>query len=201
VGRVFISSCVNILAVAIYLTEELRRKLKNPLGELIEGPPAYTISVLKRIIASHDKSILITVGDFVTYNVFTNNIEPEVCVIDYKTLRQKDYRVKKIIENYIKISVKNPPGTITSEAYLTLRRVLHAINFEKKYAILVEGEEDLLTLPAIVEAPLKSFVVYGQPHKGIVVVYVTEEKKKEIMEEYISKFKGFEDFKSNVLSS
>ena len=184
--------------MAIYLTEELRRKLKYPLGELIEGPPTHTIRVLRKIIASHRGSVLITVGDFVTHNALVNDIEPEVCIVDYKTLRQKDLRVEKIIEKYTKIPVRNPPGTITQEAYLVLKNILKSIDHKKKYAILVEGEEDLLTLPAIIEAPIGSFVVYGQPHRGIVVVHVTEEKKKEILEEYLSKFEGFKVFKKLV---
>jgi hypothetical protein len=48
--------------------------------------------------------------------------------------------------------------------------------------IVVEGEEDLLTLIAIMNAPQESLVVYGQPHEGIVVVKVTEDKKTEISE-------------------
>jgi hypothetical protein len=46
--------------------------------------------------------------------------------------------------------------------------------------MVVLGEEDLLTLPAIVEAPIISFVIYGQPEEGIVLVEVDEKKKKEI---------------------
>jgi len=40
----------------------------------------------------------------------------------------------------------------------------------------------LLTLAAVLYAPENSFVVYGQPLEGIVVVKVTEQKKKEITE-------------------
>jgi uncharacterized protein (UPF0218 family) len=47
---------------------------------------------------------------------------------------------------------------------------------------LVEGEEDLLTLIAIMEAPNNSIIVYGQPYEGIVAVKVTQEKKTEISE-------------------
>jgi uncharacterized protein (UPF0218 family) len=43
----------------------------------------------------------------------------------------------------------------------------------------VEGEEDLLTIVAVLYAPDGSFVVYGQPNEGIVVVKATPEKKDE----------------------
>ncbi|MCK5157960.1 MAG: DUF359 domain-containing protein, partial [Candidatus Heimdallarchaeota archaeon] len=39
--------------------------------------------------------------------------------------------------------------------------------------LLITGEEDLLVFPAVLEAPENSFVVYGQPHEGIVLIKVT----------------------------
>jgi hypothetical protein len=47
---------------------------------------------------------------------------------------------------------------------------------------VVEGEEDLLTLVAVVEAPENSLVVYGQPREGLVVVKVDEKIKKRVKE-------------------
>jgi hypothetical protein len=46
--------------------------------------------------------------------------------------------------------------------------------------VVVDGEEDLLTLVAVLHAPEKSLVVYGQPQEGIVVVRVTKQKKEMI---------------------
>jgi uncharacterized protein (UPF0218 family) len=43
--------------------------------------------------------------------------------------------------------------------------------------VMVDGEEDLLTLVAVLSAPEHALVVYGQPHRGIVVVKVTEETR------------------------
>ena len=48
--------------------------------------------------------------------------------------------------------------------------------------IVVEGEEDLLTLIAVLYAPENSFVIYGQPHSGVVVVKVTGQKKRQVQE-------------------
>jgi hypothetical protein len=44
---------------------------------------------------------------------------------------------------------------------------------------MIDGEEDLLALVAVLYAPEKSLVVYGQPNEGMVVVEVTKEKKTE----------------------
>jgi uncharacterized protein (UPF0218 family) len=77
------------------------------------------------------------------------------------------------------VHVKNPQGTITEEAITAVREALES---EEQTHIVVDGEEDLLTLVAVLYAPEKSLVVYGQPHEGIVVVKVTSEKKTEAAE-------------------
>jgi uncharacterized protein (UPF0218 family) len=46
--------------------------------------------------------------------------------------------------------------------------------------IIVDGEEDLLALIAISYAPDNSYIVYGQPLEGMVVVKATSDMKAEI---------------------
>jgi len=46
--------------------------------------------------------------------------------------------------------------------------------------VIVDGEEDLLTLVTVLSAPDDALVVYGQPHKGIVVVKVTKETREKM---------------------
>ena len=52
-----------------------------------------------------------------------------------------------------------------------------AIASQKRTEIRVDGEEDLITMVAVLCAPLNSFVIYGQPKEGVVVVRVTKERK------------------------
>ena len=73
--------------------------------------------------------------------------------------------------------MNNPQGTITEEAILAIKEALEK---NEHTHIVVEGEEDLLTLIAVLYAPENAFVVYGQPHSGIVVVKVTSEKKAQV---------------------
>jgi len=47
--------------------------------------------------------------------------------------------------------------------------------------LVVDGEEDLLALPAIIHAPRGSILYYGQPNKGLACVIVTNEKKHEAL--------------------
>ncbi|MBM3292454.1 DUF359 domain-containing protein [Candidatus Bathyarchaeota archaeon] len=47
----------------------------------------------------------------------------------------------------------------------------------KKLAIIVEGEEDLLVLPLMADMPLGSVIIYGQPNEGLVIITITEERQ------------------------
>ena len=49
-----------------------------------------------------------------------------------------------------------------------------ALGGEKPARVLIDGEEDLLAIPAIEAAPLGSALYYGQPGEGVVVVTVDE---------------------------
>ena len=86
------------------------------------------------------------------------------------------------------VYVTNPQGTITKEA---IAAVKEAIDKNEHTHIVVDGEEDLLTLIAVLYAPENSFVVYGQPYMGIVVVKVTSQKKAEV-EKFLKAMETFE---------
>ena len=75
------------------------------------------------------------------------------------------------------VYVANPQGTITDEAISAIKAALET---NEHTHIVVEGEEDLLTLIAVLYAPENSFIVYGQPHLGIVVVKASQEKKAQV---------------------
>ncbi len=77
------------------------------------------------------------------------------------------------------VNVDNPQGTITQEAIAAIKKALES---NEHTHIVVKGEEDLLTLIAVLYAPENAFVVYGQPYLGIVVVKVTSEKKAHVQE-------------------
>jgi len=41
--------------------------------------------------------------------------------------------------------------------------------------LMINGEEDLLVIPACIFAPENSIVLYGQPNQGLVIVKITPE--------------------------
>ena len=157
------------------LTPMLRRKLKSPLGLLIQGAFTETMKKLKELIDEEKPSMLISVGDVVSKNMMKNGIQPEVLIVDNTVMRKK---IKPIqVEADQTLYLKNLPGTLNNEAWTIVRRALKKKGVTR---VLVDGEEDLLTLVAVLCAPENSLVVYGQPQKGIVAVRVTEQKKEHV---------------------
>ncbi|MGQ9552150.1 MAG: GTP-dependent dephospho-CoA kinase family protein, partial [Candidatus Bathycorpusculaceae bacterium] len=163
------------MTAAYILTSELRAKLKKPIGMLIRGSFAETMTRLKYLLKKERAPFVISVGDTVSKNLFENQMHPQLSVIDNKRMRRRIQPSRFAVERTI--YVKNPQGTITEEAIAAIKE---ALNGDQKVQIVVDGEEDLLTLVAILYAPENSFVVYGQPFEGIVVVKATLEKKAEV---------------------
>ena len=159
------------------LTPALRRKLKSPLGLLIQGSFDETAKRLRALIDKEKPAMLISVGDVVSNNMMKQGIQPGVSIVDNKVMRKK---IKPIqIKANKTLHLKNPPGTLTEKAWTVVRE---ALGEKRQTRVLVDGEEDLLTLVAVLCAPENSLVVYGQPQKGIVAVRVTEQKKEYVSE-------------------
>lgn len=163
--------------IAYSLTPELRIKLKKPIGKLIKGSFAETMKKFKVIIKQEKASVIISVGDTVSRNLAENQIQPKLSIIDNKRMRKRTKEKKP--EGKKAIHAKNPPGTITEEAIIAIQKSIKSSQYVK---IVVDGEEDLLTLIAILYAPKNALVVYGQPYEGVVVVKATPEKKTMVAE-------------------
>ena len=162
--------------IQVYLlTEELRIRLKEPLGFLLRGTFEQTLTEFKQMIRAKEPSLIISVGDALSRALVENNIFPKVMVIDYKIMRAPSSPF--VTEDYETMRLRNIQGTISEDAWIV---VASAIKHKNKVKVVVEGEEDLLTLVSVLEAPEKALVVYGQPREGMVVVEVTSQKKNEI---------------------
>jgi len=157
------------------LTENLRNKFKKLFGTLIREP---TRSSLKEAI--RDRSPVICVGDMVTYTLLKFDIRMDVAVVDYKTCRGSfafAETIRSMTQNRTKII--NNPATISDEAYETMKKVMEgSFPLDPTLLIEVEGEEDLLLMPAVVHAPESAVLFYGQPNVGMVAVYPDIELRK-----------------------
>jgi len=163
------------MGVLYSLTPEIREKLKKPIGTLIRGSFAETMNRLKGFIAEEKPPSIISVGDTVSRNLVNNGIIPQMSIIDNVVMRRSIQPITLTTEKTM--YVKNPQGTISEEAFTVIQEALKGIDHVK---IVVDGEEDLLTLVAVLGAQENSFVIYGQPYEGIVVVKATPEKKAEV---------------------
>jgi GTP-dependent dephospho-CoA kinase len=161
------------MKVVYTVTPTLREKLKEPFGRLIEGTSDQTMAKLKEQVAAEPPPMIISVGDVVSKNLHQHKIHPQLSIIDNVSLR--DQVTEPPHEHgEEKIRIKNPQGTITQEAITAIK---DAAADRRHVHIVVEGEEDLLTLIAVLYAPNDALVVYGQPNCGVVVVKVSAEKK------------------------
>lgn len=159
------------------LTPELRIKMKDPFGSLIQGSPVETMTKMKDLVEKEKPPKIISVGDIVSLNLHKHNLHPQLTIIDRVSQRDHTMPQEDVVEKTVYVS--NPRGTITQEAFLAVKE---GTERNEHTHIIVKGEEDLLTLIAVLYAPENAFVVYGQPYSGIVVVKVTSEKKAQAQE-------------------
>ena len=150
------------------LPDDLRDQLKNPLGNLVSDNDPNKENIIKKISA---ESVIITVGDRTTENMLQFGIKPQIQIIDGLEKRS-ECAVPADDTIITKLSCKNPPGEITEESIQVIQK---AFSSEPPVRITVDGEEDLLVIPACIFAPENSVVMYGQPNEGLVIVTITPE--------------------------
>src|SRR5712692_6774252 len=148
-------------------------RLKEPFGRLLPGTPAKTMSELNSIVNKTHPMNVVAVGDVVSRETLVAGITINLRIIDHISMRRPTAAFNlKASKTY---HVKNPAGVITLEAWETIKQAMK----DDEALIVVEGEEDLLALPCIVESPSNSLVLYGQPSKGLVVVDTNPKVKNE----------------------
>ena len=155
------------------LTEHQRQVLKQPLGELVTGSEKECNLILKRVVEKEKPRLLILVGDTISRNAIQSGLTPNVLVIDNLEKRVTalpfEFQSQKFVRTH------NPAGRIEMQAWHAVEQAIR----ESNTLVEVDGEEDLLTIPAVLSAPTGAMVVYGQPNVGIVIVRVSETKKSE----------------------
>jgi hypothetical protein len=148
--------------------------MKTPIGELVIGSTDECTHSLAAVLESEEPSRVILVGDTVSRHAIEFGIRPQVIIIDNKEKRGPAAQFAH--DKQFVLQTKNAAGSIELDAW---KKVEEAVG-RGNCAVIVDGEEDLLTLVAILVAPPGSLVVYGQPDHGIVLVRITSEKKREI---------------------
>ncbi len=149
-----------VLTHPLTLSDTQRQVFSKPQGALITEP-------------SSRPSYKIVVGDSTleTFSLF--GWEYSIGVFDGHCER-KTYTSPMLEKLEITATAHNPAGTISTNASQVLQQFIAAQN---NGHIKITGEEDLLAVAAVILAPLKSYVYYGQPHEGLVEIEVTERNK------------------------
>jgi len=158
----------------LILPEERRHFFKDPFGELYPDiAPALPLLAHRTVYA---------VGDVVTHTLKKNGVAPDISIIDGHTMRSPCTRAPEFSGRIIR--VKNPPGTITDELVAGIDDAIAL----PPATIYVTGEEDLAVIPLVLAAPEGVRVLYGQPHKGVVLCTVdpaSKEKARELLSFFV----------------
>ena len=153
------------------LPDRLRTVLRRPLGDLVAGSDIDLGKILRELIEKEKPVKLILVGDSVSRRASQAGITADVMVIDNVEKRQRT--VGYSFPGRRVIRTKNSAGKIEHDARVAVERAIRG----EADLVEVDGEEDLLTVVAVLAAPIGSLVVYGQPNEGIVLVRVSKERQ------------------------
>lgn len=154
------------------LPDNIRDKLKQPFGKIVKANTALSA-----------KPSIMTVGDVATLTFNSLDIPRKLSIVDFLTSRKRTY--KNLYDLGFEFAnptaiVKNPSGQISNSLIVQVSRMLKSGTSDQ--VLLVEGEEDLATICAIMLAPIPSTVFYGQPKVGLVMVDVNIEAKNRLCE-------------------
>jgi hypothetical protein len=151
--------------VVMVLPEEMRDELKVPLGPVLQEEGLVPLLA--------DAGPVCTVGDMTTETLHRMGVPIHLAVVDYQTKRRRDARWERALAPVGErtLDVENPAATITAGLY---NGVMSSWESGESVKIVVRGEEDLASLPAILHAPGGATVIYGIPDTGLCLVQVDE---------------------------
>lgn len=148
-----------------FLPDALRPELRKIWGTPLFGGEKEILKKFQQFIKKKRFKKIITVGDYCSLT-----LPSDIKIFDGKIKRKK---IKKIAK--FSFSCSNPVRTIQKEAWEVLKKAI-----KQKENVFVEGEEDLLVIPAVLLSSNKTLVVYGFPEKGICAIEVSSKVKKAV---------------------
>lgn len=175
------------------LPEELRSSFDARLGKVLEGKDIRLRTVSELIPPG---AVVVTVGDMCSATLLDMGIVPDLAVVDNSTRRGACGDFPAAIDSYTRRTgstplsrrqdIENPRERIGSALWKAVREGYSLAVANKKiyndspqpadlqrgtmYLIVVQGEEDLAIIPAILEAPADpthTVIIYGIPGVGI----------------------------------
>ena len=156
--------------------EWLKEELRKPLGVLYVGDVSSSSQQAIRAILASKANPVITVGDVTTSNFIKQGLRPKTAIVDNRFERMR-FEESIDFHGYEVVNISNPAGCILPEAAAA---VFSAVQSSSAYVLVVDGEEDLLTLPAVLACSEGGAVAYGQPRSGCVVIFVDNNVKTKV---------------------
>lgn len=159
-GLIFIKEFEDGLTI----NQKQRQFFIKPLGPIMTSPD------------HKQNELAVVVGDYALSQFLLNSWPYQVGVYDKKTKRAPfvDQQLSKIKPDIV---FDNPAGTISAATF----KEIFKLDLKKTHHILVEGEEDLVTVAFILTLPLGSIIYYGQPDQGMVKLTISEELKDKVL--------------------
>ncbi|MFB6174844.1 MAG: pantetheine-phosphate adenylyltransferase [Candidatus Nanohalobium sp.] len=151
------------------LSDRDKEKLREPRGEVFEGDKVV------EELEKRDYGKVIAVGDRVSGDLEGSAVRPDLSIVD-GSIQRRELKVEErtSIDSERAFKVENPAGGITEEAWTAVRK---ASSLRCRTKLEVNGEEDLLALPALLFAPEDSVIVYGLWDQGAVLMEPSEENR------------------------
>jgi uncharacterized protein (UPF0218 family) len=170
--------------------------LRTPIGKLFVGNHSTSAKNAIVYIQQRNKGLAIAIGDVCSKSLLDMGFYPDIIVFDEKTQRTENISLN--LEQYSLQHAYNPKEWILESA---IHQIENAIAFSTsnncRIAVRIDGEEDLLIIPAIIFLPLGSVVIYGQPpittEEGLVVALITSSLKNKV-QDIFNKFEFHEEF-------
>jgi uncharacterized protein (UPF0218 family) len=148
----------------LFLPEKSRPKLQEAWGVPLYGSASEVGLQYSKFLKEKKYRRIVTVGDYCSLH-----LESDVKIFDRKVQRKAFSHGFSCAE-----SIANEAGTIQKESWAAVKLAIDKIS-----NLCVDGEEDLLVIPVVLQAGNNDLVVYGLPYKGICLLEVTPALKKQ----------------------
>jgi len=149
----------------LILPKNLTPELRKPWGKLFEGKRKEIKRKVGEWLKRKKFKKIICVGDLVSKDFFATTK-----IFDGK-IRRKKTKINLIWH----LKVKNERSKIEKEVWGKIKKAI-----KENKNLFVEGEEDLLVIPAVLLSPKNSVVIYGLFKKGVCAIEVSEKMKRKI---------------------
>jgi len=150
-----------------FLPNKLRKDLRKIWGIPIFNGREKVTRKFKKLIQEKKFKKIITVGDYCSLT-----LSSDVKIFDGKIKRKTIKKLPKF-----SLSCRNPAGTIQKEVWSVLKKAI-----ENNENVFVDGEEDLLVIPSVLLSKKNTAVVYGFPERGVCLIEVFSQTKKDFKE-------------------